>query len=141
MQIRKAQEIDFEGIYSLLCELENEELPLHEAQNTYRQNLSSGTVHYLVAEENSKIVAFGSMHIQRLLHHCGNAAELQEMIIADGCSGMGIGGQFIAQFRSIALQKGCKVFEVCCNRKRARAHHFYEKNGLTPTHYKFTQSL
>lgn len=141
MEIRKAQESDFQGVYSLICELESVELPFDEALSTYLHNLSDDNIHYLVALEGQKIIAFGSMHIQNLLHHCGKAAELQEMIMAVGCSGMGIGGRFIAQFRSIAQENGCKVFEVCCNRRRARAHHFYEKNGLTPTHFKFTQNL
>lgn len=141
LKIRSAVPEDFEGVYSLICLLEQEKMNREELLSTFLTNCKVDSIYYLVAEENSRIVAFGSMHIQFLLHHGGKAAELQEMIVSDHLTGSGIGRQFLERFREIASLKQCKVFEVCCNQKRLRAHRFYHSHGLIPTHFKFTLPL
>jgi hypothetical protein len=34
-----------------------------------------------------------------------------------------------------------RMAKVCCNQLRIRAHNFYEKQGMSKFHYKFTMNL
>ncbi len=41
----------------------------------------------------------------------------------------------------IAKEQQCLLIEVCCNQRRSLAHHFYEKVGMSKSHFKFTMAL
>ena len=81
MMIRKATLDDMEKVYRLLCELENEELPINKFKEVFIKNYKSPSVNYFVCENEDSIVAFASLHIQCLLHHCSKVAEIQELIV------------------------------------------------------------
>ncbi|HEX3037439.1 MAG TPA: GNAT family N-acetyltransferase [Oscillospiraceae bacterium] len=141
MMIRKAALDDSEKIYRLLCELENEELPINSFKEVFLENLKNPRVNYLVCENENNIVAFASLHIQSLLHHCSKAAEIQELIVQEKQKGNGIGKKLFDEMVSIAQENNCSILEVCCNQKRIPSHKFYEHCGMLKSHYKFTYPL
>lgn len=138
MEFRYATLNDLQGVYNLICELEMETMPAKEFEDIYSKNITREDIHYLVVENKGELIAFGSMHIQSLLHHSADVAEIQELIIKDDFRGKGIGKKLIDRLKEISKEKRCELIEVCCNRKRIDSHEFYEHNGFNKSHYKFT---
>jgi PhnO protein len=139
--IRAAQESDLSRIYQLLCQLEERELDREVFKQKYTENLRRKNIHYLVATQSGETIGFISLHIQSLLHHDGQVAEIQELVVDPSVRGQGIGRQLVDRARQIAFAKKCESFEVTTNSRRLRTREFYEKNGLAPTHVKLTESL
>jgi len=132
---------DQEQIYNMLSDLESEQLNRREFNKIFAANIVDPTICYFVARHKDQIIAFASMHIQKLLHHTGNIAELQEIYVSASARGQGIGARLLAKLKTIAKKKGCKNFEVTCNMKRKDTHRFYLREGLKQTHYKFVEPL
>ncbi len=132
---------DTEKVYKLICELENDILDLNSFREIFLANIADENIIYLMAEADGEAVGFGSLHIQKLLHHMGLAAEIQELVVCSKFQGHGIGGEIVTQLEKEAAQRGCLLIEVCCNRKREKSHLFYEKQGFLRSHFKFTREL
>ena len=77
-EIRTATKGDIEEVYKLICELENSIMDKDKFKTIYDINLLNPHVYYFVYEMNYTIVGFISLHIQQLLHHSSNIAEIQE---------------------------------------------------------------
>lgn len=141
MIIRKANLNDIEKIYNILCELENKELPVNKFKDVFTENFKNPSVSYFVCENNDSIIAFSSLHIQYLLHHCSKVAEIQELIVKGEYKGNGIGKKLFDEMVKTAQENNCPLLEVCCNQKRIHSHGFYEHCGMLKSHYKFTYML
>ena len=141
MQIRKAKEHDLDSIFSLICELEENQIDKNHFCTVYINNLSDINIFYIVAEEHGEVVGFASMHIQQLLHHVGRIAEIQELIVINQYRGFGIGYMLTKELKSIAVNYNCINIEVCCNRMREESHTFYKKLGMKKSHFKFTLQI
>lgn len=138
MDLRNATLNDLQGVYNLICELEEKEMPYEEFRNIYSQNVKCKNVHYLVVEDEQQVIGFGSIHIQSLLHHSERVAEIQELIVRDCYRGRSIGSKLVDRMIEISEDEKCEIIEVCCNRKRVDSHEFYESCGFNKSHYKFT---
>lgn len=141
IEVRAATVDDFDAVYTMICELENEAFNEKELNLIYRENLKNDSILYWIAEMGGQSVDFLSLHIQNLLHHAGPAAEIQELFVRSDQRGNGIGTRLVEHARAEAIKRGCKVFEVTTNIKREATHRFYERCGFTRTHYKFTDPL
>ena len=95
----------------------------------------------LVAEEQGDIVGLLHMRMEFQLHHCGKVAEILELIVSQEVRSKGIGAALLKAARAQALQQHCIQFEVTSNRKREKAHRFYQREGLEQTHVKLTEAL
>lgn len=135
--VRVAGEKDLGSIYRMICELENERLNKNIFGEIFRENLKKDN-YYLVAENEGNVVGMISLHTQRLLHHNGRVAEIQEFFVDENVRGLGIGKKLIEEIKAIAVKNSCKILEVTCNLKRIDSHRFYVNSGLAATHYKFT---
>lgn len=139
---RRTSEGDLADVHKLICELENDNsIDIDVFRRIYLDNIANESIIYIVAESGGEVIGFGSLHIQKLLHHMGRAAEIQELVVSSKYKGQGIGGEIVRQLKAKAEQKGCGLIEVCCNRKRERSHQFYEKQGFLRSHFKFTFEL
>lgn len=137
--IRPARITDIESIYDKICELEEEKLDKNTFNKIFEDNLKKDNIFYIVAEFQGKVIGFISLYIQKILHHGGNVAEIQELFVDSNIRGKSIGTKLIDYAKEIAQKQNCKMFEVTCNLKREKTHKFYEKEGLSKTHYKFTK--
>lgn len=140
VSIRPAQSGDIDTIYKYICELEEEKLDKNTFEKIFNENLTRDDIYYFVAEYSGKVAGFMSVYTQKLLHHNGTVAEIQELFIDSHARSKGIGKKLIEYARDIADKNNCKMFEVTCNVKRKDTHKFYEREGLLKSHYKFTQS-
>lgn len=141
MKITKAKPEDAEAVYHLICALEKTSPPQGEFVRVYQKNLLNPEILYLVCKFQGRVIAFGSLHMQLLLHHCGAVAEIQELVVQPNLRGEGVGAALFSALKAEARQRNCVLLEVCCNRGRERAHRFYEKCGMERSHYKFTLKM
>jgi len=144
VEIVKANINHLEAIYTLICELENKNLNKNDFSQIYRDNINNDNIFYLIAVEASDIsdiIGFASLHIQKLLHHCGKVGEIQEIIIAKNQQGSGVGTALFNRIKEIAVINNCTLLEVCCNKIREKSHKFYLKQGMAQSHYKFVLDL
>ncbi|HPJ38552.1 MAG TPA: GNAT family N-acetyltransferase [Spirochaetota bacterium] len=129
------------AVYNLICELEGETFHRDAFRAIYLVNLSNQRIRYRLAVKENRIIGFGSLHMQDLLHHCGRVGEIQELVVMPEFRNSGVGAILLKDLRAIADENGCVLLEVSCNRDRTDAQRFYEKNNLAKTHFKFTGIL
>lgn len=141
LEIIKATIEHLNVVYELICELENECLNKDAFSQIYQDNINNINVYYLLAVDDSNIVGFASLHIQKLLHHCANIGEVQEVVVSIKQQCSGIGSALFNRIKEIAVLNNCLQLEVCCNQTREKSHKFYLKQGMKKSHYKFTYSL
>ena len=141
MHITNALPQHLQDVYTLICDLEAQELSFSAFSLIYSQNLAAPNVFYLVAIEGDRAVGFAALHIQALLHHAAPGAEVQELVVAPHMRGYGTGTALFDEMKIIAKRNGACELAVCCNLKRTAAHGFYKKQGMAQSHYKFTLAL
>lgn len=140
-KIRPACASDWDAVYALINELEGRPVPEPAAREVFLHNLDHPEVFYFAACENSRVVGFASLHLQRLLHHAALVGEIQELAVTAACRGRGVGSALFECVRLTAERRGCIQLEVCCNKKREQSHRFYRRQGMTGNHYKFCVQL
>ena len=139
--LREATVIDKEQIYGLIVALEGTDIDAKGFSDIYNANLSNPLVYYYVYERDNMILGFVSIHVQKLLHHIANIAEIQELIVAETTRQHGIGKLLFQKAKEVGAENGCMQLEVCCNQKRLLSHKFYLSQGMTNNHYKFCLPL
>ncbi|MEP1095460.1 MAG: GNAT family N-acetyltransferase [Cyclobacteriaceae bacterium] len=137
IEIRRAQNSDFEDIYTFICELENETFDRDQQKRILEESLLNIKNVYLVASINQELVGFLSCHVQNLLHRNGPVGEIQEMFISAEKRNLGIGKILIDHLKIISKENHFIQLEVTSNLRRKLAHNFYEKQGFIFTHKKF----
>ena len=141
MKYRKSISEDCEKIYSLVCGLENKELPFDKFQKIYSEQVNNKSFYCLVAENNNEILAFLNLRFEEQLHHCERIAEIMEFFVNPAYRSQGIGKQMFAEATRIAKAYGCLQLELASNQLRTDAHRFYLREGMRNFHYKFSQRL
>jgi PhnO protein len=139
--IREALLNDKEQIYRLLAALEETDINTKCFSDIFEANLTTPFVSYLVYEKENVILGFISIHMQKLLHHTANIAEIQELIVDETIRYQGIGKRLFQKAKEVAIENGCMQIEVCCNQKRLSSHKFYQSQGMANSHYKFCLPL
>jgi GNAT superfamily N-acetyltransferase len=96
----------------------------------------------LVAVEDGRIV--GTNHVL-IFRHLGRAlkpaAIIENMVVDSHYRGAGVGNKLMDASLEIARRRGCYKLCLTSNRKRPRAHRFYEKFGMQRSHFGFTMYL
>ena len=139
--IRPAVCADAAGIYTLICALEETRFPQEIFAWGLDTMLGSPSHILLVAEEQGNIVGLLHMRMEFQLHHCGKVAEILELIVSQEVRSKGIGAALLKAARAQAVQQHSIQLEVTSNRKREKAHRFYQREGLEQTHVKLTEAL
>lgn len=135
--LRKATLNDKKQIYGLIVSLEETNIDTKCFSDIYDANILNPFVLYYVYEKENLILGFISIHMQKLLHHTANIAEVQELIVHEEARHLGIGKLLFQKAKDIARENDCKQLEVCCNQKRLLSHKFYQMQGMTNNHNKF----
>lgn len=139
--IRNCNSGDADSVFRIICQLEGQNPVRKDFDSVFFSNLEKSDIFYIVAELDSRVIGFASMHIQQLLHHTGKVAEIQEMFIDPAYRSTGYGEEMFWHLRDIAETEGCGHFEVSCNIIREKTHTFFSNMGMQTTHYKFTERL
>ena len=140
IKIRKATAEDLPAVYGFVCALENFTLDPDPFKELYEQNIQRSDYYYLIAEQDAP-VGFVSLHTQGLLHHGGYTGEIQELYVQEDYRGRGVGQQLLAEVARIAEAQDLREVEVTAHRSREATHQFYQSNGYTHSHLKFTKAF
>lgn len=134
--IRRARLQDLDTVFAFITALEKEAFGKRNFNLLYRKNIRNKDNVYLIAWRNEP-VGYLSCHIQGLLHHGANVAEIQEMYVVPQQRGQGIGKQLVDQLKSILQKRNVKRIEVTSQLYRKKAHKFYEGENFKLTSKKF----
>ena len=86
-----------------------------------------------IVAEKGGIVGVLTTAITAVLHWPRPVGRISMMVVAEEARGAGIGAALVAEAEKRLAAKGCGLVEVTSNRKRQRAHAFYEKLGYERT--------
>ncbi len=136
-----AQAHHLDAVYALMVELEGLSLDREAFLKVYAANLAAQNIRYLLAFLSGQPVGFISLHVQRLLHHTGLVGEIQELVVKEGLRGRGLGQVLFQAAREAAQVLGCIQLEVCCRQTREQSHAFYQRMGMTSSHFKLCLPL
>src|SRR5688572_11737582 len=91
----------------------------------------------LVAERGGAVVGLLQLHVRHALHRARPVGTLVVLVVDAGARGAGIGAALVAAGERALAAAGCGHVEVASNRRRTRAHAFYERLGYEPTSFAF----
>jgi GNAT superfamily N-acetyltransferase len=145
IQIRRARigdESEIEGLYRQLHEGDYKSPGAVRMRRAMRALLQRRDEILLVAVEDGHIV--GTNHVlifRHLARALRPAAIIENMVVDSRSRGAGVGDLLMEAALKIARRHGCYKLSLTSNRKRPRAHQFYEKFGMTHTHHGYTMYL
>jgi len=125
-----------EYVFAFITALEKEEFDKDDFLKIYKRNIRNKDNIYLLAW-HKKPVGYLSCHIQNLLHHCAQVAEIQEMFVPVDKRGQGIGKALLDQLKSMLMKRNVKRLEVTSQVTRRQAHRFYLGENFRITSKKF----
>ncbi|MEA3045787.1 MAG: hypothetical protein QOJ53_119 [Sphingomonadales bacterium] len=131
--LREARPKDAAGIAALVVALGYE-----VTAADIRRRLRS--VEVLIAEKNA-LVGVLTTAVTAVIHRPKPVGRISMLVVAEAARGAGIGAALVAEAEARLKAKGCGLIEVTSNRKRARAHAFYERLGYERTSYRFAKPL
>lgn len=102
--------------------------------------LRKAGLHALVAEKG-KLTGVLTTAITRVLHRPKPVGRISMLVVDEKARGAGIGTALVAEAEKRLAAAGCGLIEVTSNRKRLRAHTFYERLGYERTSYRFFKPL
>lgn len=140
IKVKDARPEDLDIVSDFICDLENDIFDKGVFKKIYFDNLKNKNNIYFIAWDK-KPVGYLSCHVQGLLHHGGQIAEIQEMYVVKDKRGLGIGKQLLDKLKVIAKKRKIKQIEVTSGIKRKRAHNFYRTETFRLTSYKFVYSI
>ena len=145
LRIRRARLGDERGIEDLYSQLHEGDYKSPGAANmrrAMRAVMRRPDQVLLVAVEDGKIV--GTNHVvifKHLARALRPAAIVENMVVDSRSRGSGVGDRLMEAALEIARRHGCYKLSLTSNRKRPKAHRFYEKFGMRRTHHGYTLYL
>jgi len=142
MEIRPCNVGDFNGVLRLLHQLwPNKEINSVSTKIVFERGLAADSQRYVCAEENGKVIGFGSLTIKNNLWQQGYICHVDELVVDDSYQHHGIGTQILQRLIVIARDIGCRRIELDSAFHRKEAHQFYEKMGFENRAFLFSKSL
>lgn len=137
LRIRQATPDDLAAVLALYAQPDMDDgrvLPLQEAKQLLAQFARYPNYHLYVACDDAhpaNTVGTFALLVMHNLAHCGTpSAIVEDVVVSPQHQGQGIGRQMMAHARELARQAGCYKLVLSSNRKRERAHAFYESLGF-----------
>lgn len=96
---------------------------------------SDANQYLMVVENDSQIVATCHLTIVYYLTHIGSSRlQIEAVRVAEKYRGQNIGQWMIQQAINYGKDKGVKIIQLTTDKKRIKAHKFYEKLGFKASH-------
>ena len=141
-ELRRATLYDTDAVYALICELKQGQFDLQAFSAGYAANLQDPNMHYQLALLDGQVVGLIGLHLQFHLHHANWIGEIQELVVI--AAGARINGRqsVTGLGRSHrAREAGAEMTELSTSTQRLNAHRFYQREGYTQSHFRFTKPL
>ena len=142
VRIRRARLGDERGIEDLYRQLHEGDYTspgVAKLRRALRAVLGRADQVLLVATEDGRIV--GTNHVlifRHLARALRPAAIVENMVVDSRHRGAGVGDLLMAAALKIARRNGCYKLSLTSNRRRPKAHRFYEGFGMRRTHFGYT---
>lgn len=132
MLIRQATDADLPEVIELLKGMDEEEgVTYGEALAIWHKMSKYPYYQVFVVEDNQRIIATCSLIVIDNLGHKGaKIAVAESMIVSQEYRGHGIGNKLMKLVMEKAQEKNCYKLMLSSNKKRLKAHDFYEKLGF-----------
>lgn len=131
IQIRPVVKGDIDSILLLLQQLwPKKKIHLHQIQSLIQQQLLSRNHHLVVAEQQNRVVGFGSLSRKINLWTEGMLGHIDELVVDDREQQRGIGTIILNYIIVMGLQLGCRRIELDSAYHRKQAHQFYQRKGF-----------
>jgi GNAT superfamily N-acetyltransferase len=95
----------------------------------------------LLAEEGGRAIGLAVLHVTPMLHLAQPNARLLALVVDEAIRSGGVGRQLLAAVEARARAAGCPSIELSSNKRRTRAHAFYEAQGYEANSLKFYRRL
>ena len=136
--LRDARPRDAEAIAALIGSLGYEVGPAEVERRAAA--LTKAGQQILVAEKGA-LVGVLTTSTMIVLHRPKPVGRISMLVVAEAARGAGIGAALVAEAEKRLAARGCGLVEVTSNRKRLRAHTFYERLGYERTSFRFAKAL
>jgi GNAT superfamily N-acetyltransferase len=131
IQIRPVVKGDIDSILPLLQQLwPKKKIHLHQIQSLIQQQLLSRNHHLVVAEQQNRVVGFGSLSRKINLWTEGMLGHIDELVVDYQEQQRGIGTIILNYIIERGLQLGCRRIELDSAYHRKQAHQFYQRKGF-----------
>jgi GNAT superfamily N-acetyltransferase len=131
IQIRPVVNGDIDSILPLIQQLwPKKKIHLHQIQSLIQQQLLSRNHHLVVAEQQNRVVGFGSLSRKINLWTEGMLGHIDELVVDDREQQRGIGTIILNYIIERGLQLGCRRIELDSAYHRKQAHQFYQRKGF-----------
>ena len=137
VQIREARQADLESVLVLCAAIEDspaDVLTLEEAEAVWSQFARYPSYRLWVAcdtaQKDAVVGTYALLIMHNLAHRGAPSAIVEDVVVAAGQQGMGIGRQMMAHAMQQAREAGCYKLALSSNARRKGAHAFYESLGF-----------
>ena len=143
--MREATAADLPAILELYRQLGEDDgrvLDLEAARRIFSRIHSCPEYRLHVAQTGERVVGVYGLLIMDNLGHLGApSAIVEDVVVAEGLRGQGLGGMMMAHAAALARERGCYKIMLSSNRARGAAHRFYERLGFARHGYSFRLDL
>jgi GNAT superfamily N-acetyltransferase len=145
MRIRAARRDDFEVVSRLLEDLggprpavtaETED----DCRAVFEAQIFDPGAHHIVAEVESGVVAFLSLHFRSRLNWATEEAWVPDLYVAPEVRRQGIGRALLEEAEARARDRGCHGLQLESAYHRAEAHYMYRQFGMRDDGKAFSKS-
>ena len=132
LEFRLASDVDLPELLGLLRVLDPEGIPSPErAREAWVRMRGIPGYEVWLMRDGETLIGTYSIFIMPLLTHQGGAAAVVENVaVAEGRRGGGIGETMMQHARDRARRHGCYKLALSSNRRRLDAHRFYRRLGF-----------
>ena len=144
MKIRAARRDDYGAVMRLLEELGRPTVgPGSEADchAIWDDQVVDPNAHHLVAEDETGVIAFCSLHFRTRLNWSSEEAWIPDLIVAEEARRKGIGYALLDEAQRRARERGCHALTLESAYHRAEAHHLYRTFKMRDTGKSFYKLL
>lgn len=138
VRVREARPKDAEAVARLITAL-GYEASAADVRNRLAALRKDGGEALVV--ERGVLLGLVTIATLTVLHRPRSVGRLTLLVIDEEARGQGLGKALVAEAEARLKARGCGMIEVTSNRKRARAHEFYESLGYERTSYRFAKPL
>lgn len=132
LQIRPLAESDYRSVYRLYRQLTGAgpAFPEGDFARIFRNFFLFEDREAFVATVHNNVIGFVTLYYLDVLHHNGQVASIQELVVTEEFRGRGVGRALVEFVRAKVQEKRCHGLEVATDLWQSGAKKFYERCGL-----------
>jgi PhnO protein len=134
LKIREAGKEDAKAAWKLIAQLQEfvdlEITPYEEFAARWEKAIASENFKAFIAEEGEEAKGLATVWLRESLSHGGLVALIDELVVAEGERGKGIGTHLLKHVVDNCFQMGCIEVEVSTEADNFAARGFYHKLGF-----------